>query len=300
VCDVVGGCAKIRGGKDWGDAMDTCFVMQPFDGAQFDQRFEEVYAPAIRNAQLEPYRVDQDPSVSIPIQEIESGIRQARVCLAEITLDNPNVWFELGYAIACKKEVVLICSDARTTKFPFDVQHRTIIKYSTGSPSDFDALQRNISTKLRAYLEKSEALASVSEMSQLTAPREGFAEHEVVALAAIAQNLGHEEDHAAVSQIQRDMESNGFTRIASTLALKGLTQRGYVVSRLYSNEYDQYYGYELTPKGWDWVLANQERFSLQEPKSSGYGGRSPTKAKSLVRPPPVKTGFDDMDDDIPF
>ena len=280
--------------------MDTCFVMQPFDGGQFDQRYEEVYAPAIKDAGLEPYRVDQDPSVSIPIQEIESGIRQARVCLAEITLDNPNVWFELGYAIACKKEVVLICADARTTRFPFDVQHRTIIKYATRSPSDFKALQGNITAKLSAYLEKSEALASVSEMSQLTVPQEGFAEHEVVALAAIAQNLAHEADHAASFQIQRDMEASGYTKIASTFALKVLTQRGYVSSAAHFNGHDEYFAYELTQKGWDWVLANQHRFSLHEPKSPGYGGRRPQPLKSVAKSAPEKTGFDDMDDDIPF
>jgi hypothetical protein len=47
--------------------MPTCFVMQPFDGAAFDSRYREVYAPAIVAAGLEPYRVDEDPRVSIPI-----------------------------------------------------------------------------------------------------------------------------------------------------------------------------------------------------------------------------------------
>lgn len=77
--------------------MATCFVMQPFDGGTFDRRYDDVFAPAIRDAELDPYRVDQDPKVSIPIQEIESGIRESQICLAEITQDNPNVWFELGY-----------------------------------------------------------------------------------------------------------------------------------------------------------------------------------------------------------
>lgn len=200
--------------------MPTCFVMQPFDGGPFDQRYAEVYAPAIKDAGRDPYRVDQDPKVSIPIQDIESGIRQAQICLAEITLDNPNVWFELGHAIACKKEVVLICSDARATKFPFDVQHRTIVKYGTESPSDFDALKSSITSKIKAFVERSETLANVAEMSQLATPTEGFAEHEVVALAAVAQGLYHENDHAAMSQIHRDMEASGYTRVASMFAIK--------------------------------------------------------------------------------
>jgi len=99
--------------------------MQPFDGDKFDRRYVDVFEPAIRDAGLEPYRVDQDPKVSIPIQDIESGIRNSALCLAEITLDNPNVWFELGFAIASGKEVVLVCSDERTTRFPFCVFQRS-------------------------------------------------------------------------------------------------------------------------------------------------------------------------------
>lgn len=77
-----------------------CFVIQPFDDGKFDKRFKDVFSPAILDAQLEPYRVDQDPRVSIPMEDIKKGIEESKLCLADITIDNPNVWFELGYAIA--------------------------------------------------------------------------------------------------------------------------------------------------------------------------------------------------------
>ena len=76
--------------------MPTCFIIQPFDAGKFDKRFEDVYEPAIRAAGVEPYRVDRDPGVDVPIDAIEDCIRGAAVCLADITTDNPNVWYELG------------------------------------------------------------------------------------------------------------------------------------------------------------------------------------------------------------
>ena len=85
--------------------MSTCFVIQPFDKARFDKRFDDVFAPAIVAAGLEAYRVDRGPSVNVPIDNIETGIRGAIACLADITTDNPNVWFELGFAIAAQKDV---------------------------------------------------------------------------------------------------------------------------------------------------------------------------------------------------
>ena len=79
-------------------------------GGPFDKRYDDVFVPAIRAAGLEPYRVDCDPAVVIPIEDIEEGIRRADLCLADISLPNPNVWFEVGFSIAAAKPVVLVCS----------------------------------------------------------------------------------------------------------------------------------------------------------------------------------------------
>lgn len=140
--------------------MGKCFVIQPFDRGKFDKRYEDVFAPAIRAAELEPYRVDRDPRVSIPIEEIESGIASSQACLADIFTDNPNVWFELGFAIASQREVVLVCSDERASHFPFDIQHRTVITYSTESSSDFDTLRKRITARPQPFLRNRAVLIS--------------------------------------------------------------------------------------------------------------------------------------------
>jgi len=240
--------------------------MQPFDHDVFDQRYEDIIAPAIRAAGLEPYRVDQDPRVSIPIQDIETGIREADICLADITQDNPNVWFELGYTIACGKEVVLICSKDRTTRFPFDIQHRTIITYPTGAPRDFQKLQTDITAKLKAYLQKAETMTAVSEISKVT-KFEGLEQHEVVCLAALAENIDHPGDYASAFQIKRDMESGGFTKVASTIALAGLLKKNFVEQSQYQDHDGDYFtGYVLAESGWRWIFENKDKFVLQKPK----------------------------------
>jgi hypothetical protein len=71
--------------------MARCFVVQPFDKGPFDKRYDDVLAPAIEAAGVKPYRVDRDPSVLIPIETIEEYIRESEYCLADISLDNPNV-----------------------------------------------------------------------------------------------------------------------------------------------------------------------------------------------------------------
>lgn len=248
--------------------MDRCFVMQPFDGGVFDSRYEDVIAPAILDAGLESYRVDQDPKVSIPIQDIESGIRESRLCLADISLDNPNVWFELGFAIASLKEVVLVCSDQRQSKFPFDVQHRSIIRYSTGAPRDFEVLRSNITKRIKALLQKAETLSAVTDISA-TRKIEGLEQHEVVTLAAIGENIDSTDDVATVYQIRRDMEQYGFTKLATTMALKTLEGKGFIDVGSYTDQDgDRIAAYSLTGDGWAWILANKHQFILRREKSA--------------------------------
>ncbi|MEK6591943.1 MAG: hypothetical protein AABZ67_02560 [Pseudomonadota bacterium] len=240
--------------------------MQPFDGGVFDSRYEDVIAPAIQDAGLEPYRVDQDPKVSIPIKEIETGIRESRLCLADISLDNPNVWFELGFAIASIKEVVLVCSDQRQSKFPFDVQHRSIIRYSTGAPRDFEVLRNSITMRIKALLQKSETLSAVTDISA-TRKFEGLEQHEVVTLAAIGENIDSIDDIATVYQIRRDMEQYGFTKLATTMALKTLQDKGFIKAGFFEDtDGDRMTAYSLSREGWEWILANKNQFVLQREK----------------------------------
>ena len=147
--------------------MPICFVIQPFDAGKFDKRFDDVYKPAIEAAGLDAYRVDRDPAVDVPIEAIEQGIRNATVCLADITTDNPNVWYELGFAFAAGKPVIMVCSKERPDKrYPFDIQHRTIIPYGADAPSDFDVLKNSLTDRIQAVLNKGAALRKSSSKSK--------------------------------------------------------------------------------------------------------------------------------------
>lgn len=62
-------------------------------------------------AGLDDYRVDTENLVQVPIDTIGEKIQEATVCVADITLNNPNVWYEVGYAYASNKTVILVCYD---------------------------------------------------------------------------------------------------------------------------------------------------------------------------------------------
>lgn len=113
-------------------ATDRCFVMMPF-GPPLGSYYETVYKPAIEKAGLQPVRADAEIFGAGKIMDqIWSGIRSAKVLVAELTLRNPNVFYELGLAHALKKPVVLVSSNE--SDVPFDLHHIRVIYYDVNDP----------------------------------------------------------------------------------------------------------------------------------------------------------------------
>ena len=263
--------------------MPTCFVIQPFDGGKFDKRFNDVFKPALEQAGFDPYRVDRDPAVEIPIESIEYGIRNSTICLADITLDNPNVWYELGYAFASGRSVVLVCADERGgSRFPFDIQHRSIIRYSSESSSDFDDLKDKISERCKAFRQRAETRQFL-EYEQV-APQEGVSPIEIQVLALAAAETATFETSIAIFQLKHDAEKSGLTGIGFGLALRRLQQREFVRS-IQERDHDgeTYPAIVLSDKGWSWVDRHESLFVLHKGKN-----------------PPIEVDEDPLDDDLPF
>jgi hypothetical protein len=206
--------------------MPRCFVIQPFDKGAFDKRYRDVLKPAIEDAQLDPYRVDEDPTAIVLIDRIEAGIRESDICLADITNDNPNIWYEVGFAIASGKPVVLVCAGPRPTRPPFDVSHRHIIFYSLDSPSDFEKLRKELAGRLKAQIKRLEALQTVASLSSVK-PTEGLSSYEISALVAAMANRLSPDTEVTPVEIKRDMRKAGYTEIAISLSFGELKTEKY-------------------------------------------------------------------------
>jgi len=244
--------------------MPTCFVIQPFDSGKFDKRFKETFSPAIAAAGFEPYRVDEDPRADVLIASIEDGIRSAAVCLADITMDNPNVWFELGYAFAAGRPVVMVCSNERTGKYPFDIQHRKVIPYKTEAESDFKTLSDSIVERLRVVAERGETLQQIAEAVPV-APVSGLSQIEVTILA-VAAGAALPGAGFSLWSVQNDAEKAGLSKAGVSLAIKRLLQK-YFLEDAWIEEYgnEPYKGAAISDKGWEWIDANEEKFILRKP-----------------------------------
>jgi nucleoside 2-deoxyribosyltransferase len=92
----------------------------------FNPVFDDVWQGAIKRAcAMENFaclRVDEIRLSSWITKDIESNIEIADVVIADITKSNPNVMFELGWALAKNKAPIVIRQKDDSIDVPFDVK----------------------------------------------------------------------------------------------------------------------------------------------------------------------------------
>lgn len=126
--------------------LDTCFVMMPF-GPWPNIYYKEIFAPAIKDAGMEPLRADELFSTGTVIEQIWEQIQKSKILLADLTGKNANVFYELGLAHAAEKPVVFTSGNLEDV--PFDLRHLRVIVYDINDPFWGDKLKENLTAYLR-------------------------------------------------------------------------------------------------------------------------------------------------------
>lgn len=243
---------------------DYCFVIQPIRTEKYDKRFDDIYAPAISNAGLKPYRVDKDPSVRNIIDEIEKRIQMSMLCLADISIDNPNVWYELGYAFAIGKDVVMVCDESRND-FPFDISHKSVIAYKTESPRDFKILEEQITNRINSYLDSNSINKKILESPLRNT--DGLQPFEIAILAFIIGEQTVDEQSVSIYTIREQMSKAGFNEMATSIGIRLLLHKQFLKSFTDQDwNGNEFYACKLTENGINFILNNIGLFNVQKQK----------------------------------
>lgn len=122
----------------------------------FDSAFDDIYKFGIKGAadDVGAYaeRVDEQIFNEGILDRIFNQISKADVIVADMTGRNPNVFYEVGYAHALGKTVVLLTQ--RTEDIPFDLQHPQHTVYA----GKIDALRAELGPKIQWAIAESKRL----------------------------------------------------------------------------------------------------------------------------------------------
>jgi hypothetical protein len=161
----------------------------------------------------------------------------------------------------------MVCSEERTSnKYPFDIQHRSVIPYSTDSPSDFDKLRDNLTTKIKAIMNQGNLLDQIAESDPVAAVN-GLSQSEIMVLAVIAGETSMPDKPTTVYSIRQGAERGGITNMGVNLALRRLLQKRFVseIELWDERSGEPYPAIMITDVGWEWIDANDSHFQLNFP-----------------------------------
>lgn len=244
--------------------INMCFVIQPFDDGKFDKRYRETFVPAIRNANLDPYRVDMDYGSQIPIEDIDAKLKKSAIVLADITLDNPNVWFEVGLAIAYQKRIVLVCSSERVGKYPFDIQHRSVLKYTNDGKGDFEKLELSISEKLKKLMSKKNLTTKPESEIGIISEKE-ISDEALNLIGVLGNQIESFDGSVLYGKAVSEMASIGYNNLALNLAINELKIKEFIlICEETDNNYNPYRVIKITELGVNWLSSNKTRFNLSQ------------------------------------
>lgn len=230
-----------------------CFIIQPLND-EFKKRCDETYKPAIEQAGFSPYRVDEHySSKKLKIEAIKEEIKKSAVCLAEITEDNPNVWYELGFADGHDIPVVLICENDKRNKLPFDVNQRDTYFYNTTSQGDWEKLQQEIAERIKIAIQNVPAKKARNDVAENAGCE--FGRTELFILKSLYYD-SDQDDPPDKSDLCEKMRTVGISAMDITDAFTRLKVEQMI------EEVGPYIGEEaaclLTDKGRKWCLQNKE------------------------------------------
>ena len=137
---------------DVGQALSV-FVIMPFR-PEFNDVWKGGIQKAARAEGFKAIRVDMVNRSTNITDDIVDSINKCRLAIVDVTDNNPNVMFELGYTLAKKKPNIIISQSA--DYLPFDIRNIRTIIYSN-SWSGVEDLRVKVQDFLREFLPSKQA-----------------------------------------------------------------------------------------------------------------------------------------------
>lgn len=115
------------------------FVVMQFSD-QFNALYNDVIKPTCEKFGFDVIRADDIYKSGLIIEDITRSIQESSFVIADITPNNPNVYYEVGYAHGIKKPTILL-SERQREALPFDVSGFRALFYDNtiGGKSEVEA-----------------------------------------------------------------------------------------------------------------------------------------------------------------
>ena len=134
-----------------------CFVVSPIGKESSEVReranimLEYIILPAVKTLGYEAVRADQLAQPGDINDTVIRLLNEAPMVIANLTGQNPNVYYEMAIRHTLGKPLVLIAE--KGTELPFDIRMLRTIMVDTTSPASVEEAKNQIKAQVKAYEE---------------------------------------------------------------------------------------------------------------------------------------------------
>lgn len=104
-----------------------CFIVMPFGVQDLEDLYNEFILPVLDGCKLDCARGDDIFGSNVVMDDVKAAIETADLVIADLSGQNPNVFYEVGIAHTLGKPVLLLSQSIEDV--PFDLRHRRVLPY---------------------------------------------------------------------------------------------------------------------------------------------------------------------------
>src|SRR5471032_1472302 len=123
-------------------------------GIDFDSVYDKLIRPALVENGFTVFRADQEKRAGDIRSDMFQELLLADVVVADLTIDNANVWYELGVRHALRARGVILISGGRVTAFDLytDRKLRYSLKDGAPDPASVNDDRRKLTAMVQATM----------------------------------------------------------------------------------------------------------------------------------------------------
>ena len=129
-----------------------CFVITPYECSEIDLLYDHLKGVIEGTTGLRCIRADDVPGTGESLlMKMHALIERAELIVVEISKPSPNVYYEVGYAKALHKAILVICK--KGTKIPTDLQGLERLEYKSYTRGEMDRFDAALSKRLALLID---------------------------------------------------------------------------------------------------------------------------------------------------
>ncbi len=210
--------------------MKKCFIICPIGSEESDTRkrsdmlFKHVISPVCKECNFEPVRIDKENTHGPITDKIFKHLKEDDLVIADLTENNPNAFYEMGYRAALGKPSIHLMT--KDSPIPFDVSTIRSFSYDLADLDSVEEIKSRLIQTIKSIdfdsvESEKDAVATNVNMINAQMLQEIFKIQD--SIAKLSANI-EAKDSAAVS-VLADKLANTSTKSADTVLMETLLPR---------------------------------------------------------------------------